>query len=139
LESDQEGIMVVFERLPERIRKTAQENMSQDEQIKMCLVAGSSISRDYVVITSQRVLVIDERTMGTLGRTYVNVKENVPIDQIIAVDVSRTFMNKLLGQSSMGMQIERYKYLINNGSKKEIQAAAELVTNLAHLATIESE
>jgi hypothetical protein len=131
--------MVVFERLPERIRKTAQENISPDEQIKMCLVAGSSISRDYVVITSRRVLVIDERTMGTLGRTYVNVKENVPIDQIIAVDVSRTFMNKLLGQSSMGMQIERYKYLINNGSKKEIQAAAELVTNLAHLTTIESE
>ncbi len=131
--------MAVFERLPERIRKTAQENMSQDEQIKMCLVAGSSISRDYVVITSRRVLVIDERTMGTLGRTYVNVKEDVPMDQIIAVDISRTFMNKLLGQSSMGMQIERYKYLINNGNKKEIQAAAELVATLAHLTTIESE
>ncbi len=101
----------------------------------MCLVAGSSMSssRDYVVITSQRVLVLDERTMGTLGKTYVNVKENVPIDQITEVDISRTFMNRILGQSSMGMQIERYKYLINNGSKKEIQAAAELITDLAHL------
>jgi hypothetical protein len=101
----------------------------------MCLVAGSSLAstRDYVVITSQRVLVMDERTMGTLGKTYVNVKENVPIDQITAVDISRTFMNKLLGQSSMGMQIERYKYLINNGNKKEIQAAAELISELAHL------
>lgn len=132
--------MVVFERLPERIRKTAQENISQDEQIKMCLVAGSpmSSSRDYVVITAQRVLVMDERTMGTLGTSYVNVKENVPIDEITAVDISRTFMNKLLGQSSMGMQVDRYKYLINNGDKKEIQAAAELVTDLAHL-TAESE
>ncbi len=132
--------MVVFERLPERIRKTAQENMSQDEQIRMCLVAGSpmSSSRDYVVITARRVLVMDERTMGTLGTTYVNVKENVPIDEIIAVDISRTFMNKLLGLSSMGMQVDRYKYLINNGDKKEIQAAAELVTDLAHLTT-ESE
>lgn len=128
--------MAVFEHLPERIRKTAQGNMSQEEQIKMCLVGGSSMSssRDYVVITSKRVLVLDERTMGTLGKTYVNVKENVPIDQITEVEISRTFMNRLLGQSSMGMQIERYKYLINNGSKKEIQAAAELITDLAHLA-----
>jgi hypothetical protein len=128
--------MAVFEKLPERIRKTAQDNISQEEQIKMCLVAGSSMSsRDYVVITSQRVLVLDERTMGTLGKTYVNVKENVPIDQITEVDISRTFMNRILGQSSMGMQIERYKYLINNGSKKEIQAAAELINDLAHLTT----
>lgn len=129
--------MAVFEKLPERIRKTVQENISQEEQIKMCLVAGSSMSssRDYVVITSQRVLVLDERTMGTLGKTYVNVKENVPIDQITEVDISRTFMNRILGQSSMGMQIDRYKYLINNGSKKEIQAAAELITDLAHLTT----
>jgi len=129
--------MVVFERLPERIRKTAQENMSQDEEIKMCLVTGSSLAanRDYVVITAQRVLVMDERNIGILGRTYINVKEDVPIDQITGVDISRTFMNRLLGQSSMGMQIERYKYLINNGSKKEIQAAAELITDLAHLST----
>jgi hypothetical protein len=127
--------MAVFEKLPERIRKTAQDNISQGEQIKMCLVAGSSMSssRDYVVITSQRVLVLDERTMGTLGKTYVNVKENVPIDQITEVDISRTFMNRILGQSSMGMQIERYKYLINNGSKRDVQAAAELINDLAHL------
>ena len=129
--------MAVFEHLPERIRKTAQENMSQDEEIKMCLVSGSSLAanRDYVVITSQRVLVMDERNIGTLGRTYINVKEDVPIDQITGVDISRTLMNRLLGQSSMGMQIERYKYLINNGSKKEIQAAAELIADLAHLPT----
>ncbi len=127
--------MAVFEHLPAQIRKTAQENMSQDEEIKMCLVAGSSLSsnRDYVVITSQRVLVMDERIIGNFGTAYVNVKEDVPIDQITSVDISRTFMNKLLGQSSMGMQIERYKYLINNGNKKEIQVAAELVTDLAHL------
>lgn len=129
--------MVVFEHLPERIRKTAQENMSQDEEIRMCLVAGSSLAanRDYVVITARRVLVMDERNIGSLGKTYINVKENVPIDQITQVDISRTFMNRLLGQSSMGMQIDRYKYLINNGSKKEIQAAAELIADLAHLPT----
>jgi hypothetical protein len=127
--------MAVFERLPAQIRRVVEENMLQDEQIKMCLIAGSSMfsSRDYVVITSRRVLVMDERTLGCLGRSYVNLRENVPIDQITQVDITRTFANKLLGRSSMGLQIERYKYLINNGDKKEIEAAAKLVSDLAHL------
>lgn len=127
--------MAVFERLPEQIRRAVQQNMSENEQVKMCFVAGSLLfsSKDYVVITSRRVLVMDERTMGTLGRAYVNIKENVPIDQITSVDISRTFMNRLLGQSNMGLQVEQYKYLINNGSKREIAAAAELIADLAHL------
>ena len=126
--------MAVFEHLPMQIRRAARENISQDEQIKMCFVAGLSLfsSKDYVVITSRRVLVMDERTIGCLGRAYVNIKENVPIDQITSVDVSKTFMNRLLRQSSMGLQIEGYKYLINNGNKREIEAAAELIIDLAH-------
>ena len=42
-------------------------------------------------------------------------------------------MSKMLGQASMGMQIDGYKYLIKDGSRKEIEAAAELVNNLSHL------
>ena len=129
--------MAVFEYLPAQIRKAAREKILQDESIKMCFVAGTSLfsSKDYVVITSRRVLVMDERTIGCLGRSYVNIKENVPMDQITSIDISRTFMDILLGQSSMGLQIEGYKYLINNGSKKEVKAAAELITNLAHLSS----
>ncbi len=127
--------MAVFEYLPVQIRKAVLDNMSQDEQVEMCFLAGSAMfsSRDYVVITSRRVMVMDERTIGCLGRAYVNVRENVLIDQITTVDISRTFINKLLGQASMGLQADRYKYLIKNGSRKEIQAAAELITDLAHL------
>lgn len=127
--------MAVFEYLPVQIRKAVLENMSQDEQVEMCFLAGSSMfsSRDYVVITSRRVMVMDERTIGCLGRAYVNVRENVLIDQITSVDISRTSMNKLLGQASMGLQADRYKYLIKNGSRKEIEAAADLITDLAHL------
>lgn len=127
--------MAVFEYLPAQIRKAVQENISQDEQIRMCFVAGLSLfsSRDYVVITSRRVLVMDERTIGCLGRSYVNIKENVPIDRITSVDISKTFMNRLLQQSTMGLQVEGYRYLINNGNKKEVEAAAELISDLAHL------
>jgi hypothetical protein len=132
--------MAVFERLPAQIRRAVEERISQDEEIKMCFLGGSSLfaSRDYVVITSRRALVMDERTIGCLGRSYVNIKEDVPIDQISEVEITRTFMNKLLGQSSMGLQIEGYKYLINNGDKKEIQAAADLISSLAHLTASEA-
>ena len=97
--------MAVFERLPFQIRKAVQENISQGEKIHTCLVAGSSMfsSKDYVVITSKRVLVMDERNIGFLGNSYVNIKENVIIDQITSVDISRTFLNTLLGQSNMGL------------------------------------
>jgi len=128
--------MANFRELPAQIRKAVQANISPDEQIKMCFVAGSSLfsSKDYVVITSHRVLVMDERTIGALGTAYVNVKENVPVDEITEVDISRTNMNKMLGQASMGMETDGYKYLISNGSRKEIEAAAELVSNLVRLA-----
>ena len=127
--------MAVFERLPVQIRRAVRERMSQDEQVKMCFLAGSSMlsSKDYVVITSRRVLVIDERTIGCLGRSYVNIRDNVPIAEVTSIDVTRTFINKILGQANMGLQIDRYKYLINNGGKKEIAAAAELIAELAHL------
>ena len=84
-------------------------------------------SKDYVVISSKRVLVIDERVLGYLGKSYVNVKENVLIEQIISIDIIRSFMNKLLGQASMGLQVDRYKYLINNGGSGEIKKAAKLI------------
>ena len=121
--------------MPVQIRRAVRERMSQDEQVKMCFLAGSSMlsGKDYVVITSRRVLVIDERTIGCLGRSYVNVRDNVPIAEVTSIDVTRTFMNKILGQANMGLQIDRYRYLINNGGKKEIAAAAELITKLAHL------
>jgi len=127
--------MAVFSELPAQIRKAVQGNILPDEQIKMCFLAGSLLfsSKDYVVITSRRVLVMNEKTIGALGKAYVNVKENVPIDEITEVDISRTFMSKMLGQASMGMQIDGYKYLIKDGSRKEIEAAVELINNLSHL------
>jgi len=124
--------MAEFQHFPEHIRKAVLENASPDEQVKMCFVAGLSMfsSKDYVVITSKRVLVIDERVLGYLGKSYVNVKENVLIEQIISIDIIRSFMNKLLGQASMGLQVDRYKYLINNGSSREIKKAAKLISEI---------
>jgi hypothetical protein len=124
--------MAEFNYFPEQIRNTALENMLPNEQIRMCFIAGSSLSsaKDYVIITSQRVLVLDERTIGYLGKYYVNVKENVPIEQITSIDISRSFMSKLLGQANMGLQVDRYKYLINNGNINDIRKAVNLISEI---------
>lgn len=124
--------MAEFNYFPEPIRNTAIENMLPDEKVKMCFIAGTSLSssKDYVIITSQRVLVLDERTIGYLGKYYVNVKENVPIGQIKSIDITRGFMNRLLGQASMGLQIDRYKYLINNGNFGDIKKAEKLIREI---------
>ena len=124
--------MAVFERLPDRIRKAVQDRILQNEEVKMCFLAGSSLdsSKDYVIITSQRVLVIDERILGSLGSSYVNIRDDISIDKITSIDITRTFKNKLLGQSSMGLQVDKYKYLINDGGKKEIELAVKLINDI---------
>jgi len=122
-------VMAEFQQLPEHIRKAVIEHTSPDEQVRMCFVAGLSMfsSKDYVIITSKRVLVIDERYLGYLGKSYVNIKENVPIEEIVSIEIIKSFTNKILGQASMGLQVDRYKYLINNGGSGEIKKAAKLI------------
>ena len=124
--------MAEFEYFPEHIRKKIVEHISQDEKIKMCFIAGSSLAfnKDFVVITSKRVLVVDERTMGSLGKLYVNIKEDVPIEDIESIEIYRSPMNRLIGQASMGLKVDRYKYLINNGNAGEIKKAIQLINEI---------
>lgn len=124
--------MAVFEYLPEQIKKAVLEHISEDEQIKMCFIAGSSLisDKDYVVITNKRIMVMDERNLGYLGKSYVNIKEDVPIDQITLIEVSSTFKNKLFRQLNMSIHIDRYTYLIKNGDVNEIKRAVSLIKGL---------
>ncbi|MEK7398935.1 MAG: hypothetical protein AAB116_18530 [Candidatus Poribacteria bacterium] len=124
--------MAEFEYFPQHIRKKIVEHISQDEKIKMCFIAGSSLAfnKDFVVITSKRVLVVDERTMGSLGKLYVNIKEDVPIEDIESIEIYRSPMDRLIGQASMGLKVDRYKYLINNGNAGEIKKAIQLISEI---------
>lgn len=124
--------MAEFECFPEHIRKAVLEHISPDESIEMCFIAGSSLSfnKDFVIITSKRVMVIDERTMGYLGKLYVNIKENVPIENIESIEIYKSPINKLFGQASMGLKVDRYTYLINNGSAGEISKAVNLINEI---------
>lgn len=124
--------MAEFEYFPQHIRKKIVEHISQDEKIKMCFIAGSSLAfnKDFVVITSKRVLVVDERTMGSLGKLYVNIKEDVLIEDIESIEIYRSPMDRLIGQASMGLKVDRYKYLINNGNAGEIKKAIQLISEI---------
>mgnify|MGYP000253546209 CR=1 FL=1 len=124
--------MAEFEYFPEHIRKTVLEHMTPDEKIEMCFIAGSSISfsKDFVIITSKRVMVVDERTMGYLGKLYVNIKENVLIENIESIKIYKSPINKLFGQASIGLKVDRYEYLINNGSAGEINKAVKLINEI---------
>lgn len=124
--------MAEFECFPENIRKAVLERISSDEVVEMCFIAGSSLSfsKDFVVITSKRVMVIDERTMGYLGKLYVNIKENVPIESIESIEIYKSLKNRLLGQASIGLKVDRYTYLINNGSVGDINKAVKLIDEI---------
>ncbi len=125
--------MAIFEYLPEQIQKAVLGHISKEEQIRMCFIANSSLisDRDYVVITDKRVMVMDERNLGYLGKSYVNIKEDVQIDQITSIEVSSTFKNKLFRQLNMSLHIDRYTYLIKNGDVKEIKEAVNLIKGLS--------
>ncbi|HGE73217.1 TPA: hypothetical protein ENX78_20470 [Candidatus Poribacteria bacterium] len=124
--------MAEFEYFPEHIRKTVLEHITPDEKIEMCFIAGSSISfsKDFVIITSKRVMVVDERTMGYLGKLYVNIKENVLIEDIESIKIYKSPINRLFRQASIGLKVDRYEYLINNGSAGEINKAVKLINEI---------
>jgi len=94
--------MAQFELLPSEIQRVARNHLSEDEEVKMCFVAGSLMfsSPDYVIITTERILVLDQRNLGSLSVSYVNVQWDVLIVNIIKVDLSRSFRNKILAQAN---------------------------------------
>lgn len=124
--------MAQFERLPSEIQETVKAHLLADEEIKMCFLAGSSVSLgpDYVIITSKRILVLNIRSLGSLNTSYVNVRCDVPLANIAKIDIARSIRNKLFGQTNIGIQIDGYKYLINNVSNRDAKQAVELLSSL---------
>jgi hypothetical protein len=123
--------MAQFELLPIEIQKTVKTHTLDDEEVKMCFLAGAVLlGPEYVVITSKRIIMLDVRNIGSLSQSYVNVKFDVPFSSITKIDTNRNFKNKLLGQTNISIQINGYKHLINNVSNREAKRAVELLTSL---------
>lgn len=122
--------MIEFDLLPERVKGIILRMLSPEERVKMCLIAKGTLStfRDFIVITDARVFIIDERRMG--GWVYANVKGNIPIADIIGIEVRRKLWDRVLGQSSLSLKLEGYEYLIDKAPSREIKRAFKLITSI---------
>lgn len=122
--------MTEFQRLPSRIRDTVASQLGENEPIQLCMLGRSNfLSPDFVVITSHRLLVLEERSMGSLGAAYTNIRCNLKFSEISAVKLSRQRKHRLLRQACV--EIEKRngdRYLINRVSLREAKLAHELIT-----------
>ena len=122
--------MAEFQRLPSRIRDTVTSQLGANEQIELCLLGRSNfLSPDFVIITSHRLLVLEERNMGSLGAAYTNIRCNLLFSEISAVKLDRRWKHRLLRQACIEIDKRNGdRYLINRVSHREAKLALELIS-----------
>lgn len=121
--------MADFENLPRRIQRIAKAELKQDEQICLCMLGRSSLLRpDFVLITSLRVLVLDEKFMGSLAISYANIRCNLLFSEIISIKLDRLLKHRLFGQARLEIYVKRHIYCIDNMSYREAMDAHQFIT-----------
>ena len=122
--------MADFHRLPFRIQEAAQAQLGADEQIRLCTLGRSSfLNPDFVVITSDRVLVLEERQMGSLSTSYVNIRCNLSFTQITGVKLDQSLRHRIFGQAALEIEVNGDKHLINNISYSDAKHAMTLISS----------
>ena len=120
--------MAEFHRLPFRIQETTQAQLSADEQIRLCTLGRSSLlPPDFVVITSDRVLVLEERQMGSMSASYINIRCNLLFAQITAIKLNQSLKHRIFGQAALEITVNGDKYLIDNISYRDAKRAMTLI------------
>ena len=121
--------MVDFENLPTRIQKIAKAELQTDEEICLCVLGRSSLLHpDFVLITSLRILVLDEKFMGSLAISYANVRCNLLFSDICSVKLDRLLKHRLFGQARLEIYVKRNIYWIDNMSFREAIHAHQVIT-----------
>lgn len=112
--------MATFENLPTRIQRTAEAELLPNEHVCLCVIGHSTALRpDFVLITSQRLLVLDERYMGSLAISYANIRCNLPFNDIRTVKLDRLLKHRLLGQARLEINVKRNIHCIDNLNYRE--------------------
>ena len=120
--------MVDFGSLPNRIQQIAKAELQSDEQICLCVLGRSSLLHpDFVLITNERVLILDEKYMGSLAVSYANVRCNLPFSDINTVKLARFLKHRILGQARLEINVKRNMYCIDNMSYREARRAHTLI------------
>ncbi len=121
--------MAEFANMPPRIQKIVRAHICEDEYICLCVLGRSNLLRpDFVFITTRRVLVLDERYMGSLAVSYANVRCNVLFTEIRDVKLVRHLKHRLLYQARLEISVVRNVHWIDNISFRSAQAAYACIT-----------
>lgn len=122
--------MADFHRLPFRIQETTQDQLGADEQVMLCTLGRSSLlNPDFVVITSDRVLVLEERQMGSMSASYINIRCNLSLAQITGVKLDQSFRHRIFGQAALEITVNGDKHLIDNISYRDAKYAIALISS----------
>lgn len=120
--------MADFHRLPFRIQEITQAQLSAEERIRLCTLGRSRLlNPDFVVITSDRVLVLEERQMGSLSASYINIRSNLSFSQITGVKLEQSLKHRIFGQAALEITVNGDKHLINNISYRDAKRAMTLI------------
>lgn len=121
--------MAEFDNLPARIQQLAKAELLPEEEICFCGLGRSSLLRpDFVLITSLRVLVLDEKFMGSIAISYANVRCNLFFCDIISVKLARLLKHRLFGQARLEIYVKRNIYWIDNLSLREAMYVQQYIT-----------
>ena len=121
--------MAEFANMPPRIQKIVQAQICEDEPVYLCILGRSNLLRpDFVFITSRRVLVLDERYIGSLAVSYANVRCNLLFTEIRGVKLVRHFKHRLLHQAKLEISVVRNVHWIDNINFRSAQRAYACIT-----------
>jgi hypothetical protein len=121
--------MAEFDNLPTCIQQLAKAELQPDEKIYLCVIGRSSLLRpDFVLITSRRVLVLDEKFMGSIAVSYANIRCNLFFSDISSVKLARMLKHRLFGQARLEIYVKRNIYWIDNLSFREAMHVHQFIT-----------
>lgn len=116
--------MAEFANMPPRIQKTVHAHTHEDEKVRLCILGRSSMLRpDFVFITTRRVLVLDERYIGSLAVSYANIRCNLLFSEIREVRLVRQFKHRLLSQARLEISVIRNVHWIDNINLRSARCA----------------
>ena len=122
--------MAEFTNLPPRIQKTVQTLMDEGEEVCLCILGRSGVLRpDFVFITTRRVVVLDERYIGSLAVSYANIRCNLLFTEIRDVKLVRHFRHRLLNQARLEISVLRNVHWIDNINFRSARSAYIYITD----------
>ena len=122
--------MAEFTNMPSRIQKTVRAHIGEDEDVCLCILGRSDLLRpDFVFITTRRVLVLDERYIGSLAVSYANIRCNLLFTEIRDVKLVRQFRHRLLSQARLEISVLRNVHWIDNINFRSARRAYIYITD----------